>query len=74
MTDDEIEMLITDLESDRVERKAALSDINRVCEAICAFANDLPGNRSPGLVAVGVDDAGRYSRGGDEAERAPARR
>ena len=61
MTDDEIEMLIMDLESDRVERKAALSDTDRVCEAICAFANDLPGNRSPGVVAVGVDDAGHPS-------------
>ena len=59
MTDDEIMTLIVDLESDRVERKSALSDTDRLCEAICAFANDLPGNRSPGVVAIGVDDDGR---------------
>ena len=61
MTDDEIKKLIVDLESDRVERKRSLSDTDRVCEAICAFANDLPGNRSPGVVAIGVDDDGRVA-------------
>lgn len=57
----EILRLVTDLESDRVERKEALSDVDRVCQAICAFANDLPGHARPGVVAIGVDDAGRPS-------------
>lgn len=56
MDHDEIRRLILDIESDRVERKAALSDVDRVSEAICAFANDLPGHRAEGIVAVGVDD------------------
>lgn len=59
MEESEIVGMITDLESDRVERKASLSDLDRVSEAICAFANDLPGHRGPGVVAIGVDDHGR---------------
>lgn len=59
MTETEILALLQDLETDRVERKASLSDTDRICEAICAFANDLPGHRAPGIVAVGIDDVGR---------------
>ncbi len=55
----EIVGLVGDIETDRVERKESLSDVDRVCQAICAFANDLPGHRAAGVVAVGVDDAGR---------------
>ena len=56
MTDDELRELLNDLESDRCERKAALSDPNRVREAICAFANDLPDHRQPGVVFIGAED------------------
>jgi ATP-dependent DNA helicase RecG len=42
MTDAELETLLADAESDRCERKQSLSDADRVREAICAFANDLP--------------------------------
>lgn len=57
---DEVEMRsrLADLETDRVERKESLAHSDRVCEAICAFANDLPDHRAPGLVAVGLDDRG----------------
>ena len=58
MGDDELERLLTDLESDRVERKEALSHPDRICEAICAFANDLPDHRAPGVVFVGARDDG----------------
>lgn len=50
---------MTDLESDQVERKQSLADRDRIRQAICAFANDLPGHRSPGYVFTGVDDAGK---------------
>ena len=52
MTDPELLALLTDLESDRVERKSSLAEKDKICEAICAFANDLPNDRieilSPG--------------------------
>lgn len=53
---DELREIASDLESDRVERKSSATDRDRICEAICAFANDLPEHRLPGCVLIGVDD------------------
>jgi len=61
LDDAELTSLLLDMESDRVERKASLSDRDRVCEAICAFANDLPDHRQPGALFVGVNDDGTCS-------------
>ncbi|WNG23095.1 hypothetical protein F0U62_02870 [Cystobacter fuscus] len=55
---EELERLLVDLESHRVERKLALTDPEKIRQAICAFANDLPGTGLPGYLFVGVDDAG----------------
>ena len=56
----DLERLLADLESDLVERKTSLrGDAPRtIRQAVCAFANDLPDHRRPGVVFVGVDDAG----------------
>lgn len=54
----ELERLTSDLESDRVERKESITDRDRIRQAICAFANDLPGHGIPGYVFIGVNDAG----------------
>lgn len=47
-------------ESDRVEFKESLGGDapNRIRAAICAFANDLPDHRAPGVIFVGVKDDG----------------
>ena len=58
LSDDELQVLLVDLESDRVERKQSL-DVDRACQAICAFSNDLPDRGLPGVLFVGADDAGR---------------
>ena len=60
-SDRELEGMMADLESDLVERKESLRGDSpaRVREAVCAFANDLPDHRRPGVVFVGADDAGR---------------
>lgn len=58
MTDAELENLLDEIESDRVERKESLSDSDRVRQAICAFANDLPDHKLPGVLFIGVDDQG----------------
>ncbi|BAY34263.1 hypothetical protein NIES2107_61680 [Nostoc carneum NIES-2107] len=58
MNDQELEFLLNDLESDRVERKASISDKNKLCEAICAFANDLPNHQKAGVLFIGVNDNG----------------
>lgn len=63
LTDTEIATLAIELESDRVERKVSLTGATRakVAQAICAFANDLPSNRAPGLIVIGLDDDGTPS-------------
>jgi ATP-dependent DNA helicase RecG len=58
MDDQELEKLLDDLESDRVERKASIANKDKICEAICAFANDLPNHQSPGVLFIGVNDNG----------------
>jgi ATP-dependent DNA helicase RecG len=62
-TDAELEALLDDLESDRAERKEswAGSAPEKVREAVCAFANDLPGHNLPGVVFVGARDNGTPS-------------
>lgn len=58
MDDRELGELLQDLESDRAERKESISDKDRVAQAICAFANDLPNHGLPGVVFVGARDDG----------------
>jgi ATP-dependent DNA helicase RecG len=61
MNDQDLEILLAELESDRVERKASLSDREKIRQAICAFANDLPGHALPGIIFIGVNDDGSCS-------------
>ncbi len=56
--DAELLVLLGDLVSHRVERKQSLADKAKVCQAICAFANDYPETRQPGVVFIGVNDDG----------------
>ncbi len=58
LPDNELEGMLTDLESDRVERKSSFAEKNKVRQAICAFANDLPDYRLPGVLFIGVSDSG----------------
>ena len=61
--------MMTDIESELVERKESLRSapagkdgpITKIRQAVCAFANDLPGHRRPGVVFVGVRDDGTPS-------------
>jgi len=50
----ELEAMLGDLESDLVERKASFAGQapDAVRQAICAFANDLPGHRRPGVIFI----------------------
>lgn len=60
LSDTELEAALADLESDRIERKETFKGDapNTAREAVCAFANDLPGRGLPGVVFVGVNDQG----------------
>jgi len=48
--------LLADLESDRVERTTSTDATDKFCEAICAFANDMPGNDCSGYLIIGARD------------------
>ncbi len=63
MTDQELEVLLKDIESDVVERKESLGGDARdtIRQAVCAFANDLPNHRKPGVVFLGARDNGSCS-------------
>lgn len=60
ISDDELNALISDLESDRVERKGSWQGDTpeKVRQAICAFSNDLPNHRKDGILLIGVSDSG----------------
>lgn len=59
-SDTDLEAMMADPESDLVERKATFDGQapTTVRQAICAFANDLPGHRRPGVIYIGVSDDG----------------
>jgi ATP-dependent DNA helicase RecG len=61
LDDAELERLMRQGESFRVERKETLagSAPTAIREAVCAFANDLPGSEVPGVVFLGVRDNGQ---------------
>ncbi len=60
LENEDLMRLLGQIESDRVEFKEVLSrsTSNDIREAICAFANDLPDHRQPGVAFVGVRDDG----------------
>ena len=56
---DELRRRLADLEADHVERTRAGQDRQKIGEAICAFANDLPDRRDTGVLFVGAENDGR---------------
>ena len=45
-------------ESDRIEFTEATNDMDKIRQAICAFANDLPAYGMPGFIFIGTRDDG----------------
>ena len=58
--DEDLFQLLNAGESTRVEFKESLggSAPRTIREAVCAFANDLPDDRRPGVIFVGARDDG----------------
>jgi ATP-dependent DNA helicase RecG len=61
LTEEQLKALLSDLESDRIERTVSTNNSDKFGQAICAFANDLPNHRQPGYLLVGVNDNGTLS-------------
>ena len=56
-----IRKLLTDLESDRIERTVSTNNTDKFSEAICAFSNDYPNHKETGYLLIGVKDNGELS-------------
>ena len=61
ITKDEIQSLLHSAETYRIERTVSTGNMDKFCEAICAFANDLPDSRKKGYLLIGAYDDGRLS-------------
>jgi ATP-dependent DNA helicase RecG len=63
LDDSELLALLDALESDRAERKREWSNssADRVRQAVCALANDLPNHGKPGVIIIGANDDGTPS-------------
>jgi len=60
LTTEELEKLWNDSESDAVERKESFQGetLKKARQAVCAFANDLPNHKEPGVLFIGIKDDG----------------
>jgi ATP-dependent DNA helicase RecG len=58
MNEQELRELIACHEADRVEFTTSTRDTDKLSEAVCAFANDLPNHNRPGYLILGVRNDG----------------
>jgi ATP-dependent DNA helicase RecG len=61
LSETELVALLSDMESDRVERTESTKNTEKFSVAVCAFANDMPNHRQPGYLLIGVKDDGSLS-------------
>lgn len=58
---EEILALLKSPEAYNVERTVSTGNVDKICEAICAFANDLPDSHKNGYLFIGAKDDGSLS-------------
>jgi len=58
ITQKELDKLLVEMETSRIEKTISTKDTKKFGEAICAFANDLPNYGKPGYLIIGVHDDG----------------
>ena len=61
ITKEELQELLGSTETYRVEKTVSTGNMDKFCEAICAFANDLPHSKKKGYLIIGVNDDGTLS-------------
>ncbi len=69
ITEHELRELLAEPESSRVERTLSTTDTTKFCEAICAFANDMPGSGLSGYLIIGARDADGAIKGVEVTDR-----
>ena len=58
---DEVLTLLNDLENYHVERTVSTDKMDKFCQAICAFSNDMPHSGKKGYLIIGAADDGTIS-------------
>lgn len=61
ITKEELQQLLMSTETFRVERTVSTNNMDKFCEAICAFSNDIPDSRQNGYLILGANDDGSLS-------------
>ena len=61
MTKEELQRIIAIDEGFRIELTTSTGNMDKFQEAICAFANDMPGSGKKGYLLIGVLDNGKIS-------------
>lgn len=56
LSTEELLNMLSDLESDRIERTISENKTDKFSEAICAFSNDFPNHKQPGYLIIGAED------------------
>jgi ATP-dependent DNA helicase RecG len=61
LTKQQLISLLADVESYHIERTTSTSDMDKFCQAICAFSNDISGSGENGYLIIGAHDNGKLS-------------
>lgn len=61
ITREEVLQMLSDIEGYNIERTVSTDNMDKFCQAICAFSNDLPGSGKNGYLIIGAHDNGKLS-------------
>jgi ATP-dependent DNA helicase RecG len=61
ITQEQLEQILANPESYRAELTTSKNEMDKFCQAICAFANDLPGDGKYGYLIIGAHNNGELS-------------
>jgi len=61
ITQKELLQLLSNAESYNIERTVSTSNMDKFCQAICAFSNDMSGSGKSGYLIIGAKDNGDVS-------------
>ena len=53
--------LLSEVESYSLEKTTSTDNMDKFCQAICAFSNDMPNSKKNGYLLIGVKDNGELS-------------
>lgn len=58
---EDLQGLLSEVESYSLEKTTSTDNMDKFCQAICAFSNDMPNSKKNGYLLIGVKDNGELS-------------